>query len=157
MKAKTAIMTGRIAENRKARHLYEVEETIEMGLILLGSEVKSLRNGRVSIVESYAGEDNGRLVLFNANIPVYEPARVNHEPKRPRELLVKARERNRMLGLVRREGMTLIPLVMYFNDRGRAKLLVGLAKGRRKHDKRQADKERSWKRDKARLLASRNA
>ena len=157
MMAKPAITTGRIAENRKARHEYEVEETIETGLILLGSEVKSLRNGRVSIAESYAGEDHGRLVLFNANIPVYEPARVNHEPKRPRELLVKARERNRMLGLVRRDGMTLIPLVMYFNDRGRAKLLIGLAKGRRKQDKRQADKDRSWQRDKARLLASRNA
>ena len=157
MTTKPAITTGRIAENRKARHEYEVEETIETGLILLGSEVKSLRNGRVSIVESYAGEDNGRLVLFNANIPVYAPARVNHEPKRPRELLVKTRERNRMLGLIRRDGMTLIPLVMYFNVRGRAKLLLGLAKGRRKHDKRQADKDRSWKRDKARLLRSRNA
>ena len=154
--AKATNTTGRIAENRKARHEYEVEEKIEAGLILLGSEVKSLRNGRVSIAESYAGEDNGRLVLFNANIPVYEPARVNHEPKRPRELLVKARERNRMLGLIRREGMTLIPLVMYFNERGVAKLLLGLAKGRRKQDKRQAEKDRSWQRDKARLLRARN-
>ncbi|MEK9849684.1 MAG: SsrA-binding protein SmpB [Candidatus Puniceispirillum sp.] len=154
--AKATNTTGRIAENRKARHEYEVEEKIETGLILLGSEVKSLRNGRVSIAESYAGEDNGRLVLFNANIPVYEPARVNHEPKRPRELLVKARERNRMLGLIRREGMTLIPLVMYFNERGVAKLLLGLAKGRRKQDKRQAEKDRSWQRDKARLLRARN-
>jgi len=154
--AKATNTTGRIAENRKARHEYEVEEKIEAGLILLGSEVKSLRNGRVSIAESYAGEDNGRLVLFNANIPVYEPARVNHEPKRPRELLVKARERNRMLGLIRREGMTLIPLVMYFNERGVAKLLLGLAKGRRKQDKRQAEKDRSWQRDKARLLRTRN-
>ncbi|MEK9911398.1 MAG: SsrA-binding protein SmpB [Candidatus Puniceispirillum sp.] len=154
--AKATNTTGRIAENRKARHEYEVEEKIETGLILLGSEVKSLRNGRVSIAESYAGEDNGRLVLFNANIPVYEPARVNHEPKRPRELLVKARERNRMLGLIRREGMTLIPLVMYFNERGVAKLLLGLAKGRRKQDKRQAEKDRSWQRDKARLLRTRN-
>ena len=154
--AKATNTTGRIAENRKARHEYEVEEKIEAGLILLGSEVKSLRNGRVSIAESYAGEDNGRLVLFNANIPVYEPARVNHEPKRPRELLVKVRERNRMLGLIRREGMTLIPLVMYFNERGVAKLLLGLAKGRRKQDKRQAEKDRSWQRDKARLLRTRN-
>jgi len=154
--AKATNTTGRIAENRKARHEYEVEEKIEAGLILLGSEVKSLRNGRVSIAESYAGEDNGRLVLFNANIPVYEPARVNHEPERPRELLVKARERNRMLGLIRREGMTLIPLVMYFNERGVAKLLLGLAKGRRKQDKRQAEKDRSWQRDKARLLRARN-
>ena len=88
-----------------------------------------MRNGRVSIAESYAGEDHGRLVLFNANIPVYEPARMNHDPKRPRELLVKIRERNRMLGLVRREGMALVPLVMYFNDRGVAKILIGMAKG----------------------------
>ena len=154
--AKVSNTNGRIAENRKARHEYEVEEKIEAGIILLGSEVKSLRNGRVSIAESYAGETNGRLMLFNANIPIYEPARVNHEPKRPRELLVKTRERNRMLGLIRREGMTLIPLVMYFNDRGVAKLLIGLAKGRRKQDKRQAEKDRSWQRDKARLLRSRN-
>jgi SsrA-binding protein len=154
--AKGTINTGRIAENRKARHEYEIEERVEAGLILRGSEVKSLRNGRVSIAESYAGEDQGRLVLFNANIPVYEPARVNHDPKRPRELLVKIRERNRMLGLIRREGMTLVPLVMYFNDRGVAKILIGMAKGRRKQDKRQADKDRTWSRDKARLLNARN-
>ena len=95
-------------------------------------------------------------MLFNANIPIYEPARVNHEPKRPRELLVKVRERNRMLGLIRREGMTLVPLAMYFNDRGVAKIQIGLAKGRKKQDKRQADKDRTWSRDKARLLRSRN-
>ena len=155
--AKGTINTGRIAENRKARHEYEVEEKVEAGLILLGSEVKSLRNARVSIAESYAGEDKGRLVLFNANIPIYEPARVNHEPKRPRELLVKMRERDRMLGLIRREGMTLVPLVMYFNDRGVAKIQIGLAKGRKKQDKRQADKDRTWSRDKARLLRTRNS
>ena len=153
---KGTINTGRIAENRKARHEYEIEERIEAGLILLGSEVKSLRNGRVSIAESYAGEDSGRLVLFNANIPIYEPARVNHEPKRPRELLVKIRERNRMLGLIRREGMTLVPLVLYFNDRGVAKIQIGMAKGRKKQDKRQAEKDRTWNRDKARLLRTRN-
>ena len=154
--AKGTISTGRIAENRKARHEYQIEEKIEAGLILKGSEVKSLRSGRASIAESYAGEDNGRLVLFNANIPIYGPARVNHEPKRPRELLVKVRERNRMLGLIRREGMTLVPLAMYFNDRGVAKIQIGLAKGRKKQDKRQADKDRTWSRDKARLLRSRN-
>ena len=154
--AKGTLNTGRIAENRKARHEYEIEERIEAGLILLGSEVKSLRNGRVSIAESYAGEDSGRLVLFNANIPIYEPARVNHEPKRPRELLVKIRERNRMLGLIRREGMTLVPLVLYFNDRGVAKIQIGMAKGRKKQDKRQAEKDRTWSRDKARLLRTRN-
>ena len=154
--AKGTIITGRIAENRKARHEYEIEEKIEAGLILLGSEVKSLRNGRASIAESYAGENSGRLVLFNSNIPIYEPARVNHEPKRPRELLVKIRERNRMLGLIRREGMTLVPLIMYFNDRGVAKIQIGLAKGRKKQDKRQAEKDRTWSRDKARLLSTRN-
>ena len=150
------ISTGRIAENRKARHEYEIEDRIEAGLILLGSEVKSLRTGRASIAESYAGEDSGRLMLFNANIPIYEPARVNHEPKRPRELLVKARERNKLLGLIRREGMTLVPLSLYFNDKGLAKISVGLAKGRKKQDERQAAKDRDWGRDKARLLRAKN-
>ena len=150
------ISTGRIAENRKARHEYEIEDRIEAGLILLGSEVKSLRTGRASIAESYAGEDSGRLMLFNANIPIYEPARVNHEPKRPRELLVKARERNKLLGLIRREGMTLVPLSLYFNDKGLAKISVGLAKGRKKQDKRQAAKDRDWGRDKARMLRAKN-
>ena len=154
--AKSTVITGRIAENRKARHEYEIEDKIEAGLILLGSEVKALRNGRASISESYAGEDQGKLVLFNANIPIYEPALVNHEPKRPRELLVKIRERDRMLGSIRRDGMTLVPLVMYFNDRGVAKIQIGLAKGRKKQDKRQADRDRTWSRDKARLLRARN-
>ena len=152
--SKGHITTGRVAENRRARHEYEIEDTIETGLILRGSEVKSLRTGRASIAESYAGEDNGRLVLFNANIPTYEPARDNHEPKRPRELLVKVRERNKLLGLVRREGMTLVPLSLYFNSKGIAKLQLGLAKGRKKQDKRQAAKDRDWSRDKARLLRS---
>ena len=154
--AKGTIHIGRVAENRRARHEYEIEEKIEAGLILLGSEVKALRHGRASIAESYAGEDGGRLVLFNSNIPIYEPARVNHEPKRPRELLVRIRERNRMLGLIRREGMTLVPLVLYFNDRGVAKIQIGLAKGRKKQDKRQAEKDRTWNRDKARLLRTHN-
>ena len=152
--SKGHITTGRVAENRRARHEYEIEDTIETGLILRGSEVKSLRPGRASIAESYAGEVHGRLVLFNANIPIYEPARDNHEPKRPRELLVKVRERNKLLGLVRREGMTLVPLALYFNSKGIAKLQLGLAKGRKKQDKRQAAKDRDWSRDKARLLRS---
>lgn len=151
------ITTGRIAENRKARHEYAIEDRIEVGLILRGSEVKSLRTGRgASIAESYAGEDMGRLMLFNANIPIYEPARENHEPKRPRELLVKVRERNKLLGLVRREGMTLVPLALYFNAKGIAKMELGLAKGRKKQDKRQASKERDWGREKARLLRAKN-
>lgn len=150
------ITTGRVAENRKARHEYEIEDKLEAGLLLHGSEVKSLRLGRASISESYAGENNGKLVLFNANIPIYEPARDNHEPKRPRELLVSARERNKLLGLIRREGMTLVPLALYFNDRGICKLSLGLAKGRKKQDKRQAAKDRDWGREKARLLRGKN-
>ncbi|NCF48649.1 MAG: SsrA-binding protein SmpB [Bacteroidetes bacterium] len=149
------ITFGRVAENRRARHEYEIEEKFEAGLLLRGSEVKSLRTGRASIAEAYAGEDRGRLVLFNANIPIYEASHDNHEPRRPRELLVRLRERNKLLGLIRREGMTLVPLALYFNDRGIAKLSIGLAKGRRKQDKRQAAKDRDWNRDKARLLRGR--
>ena len=108
--AKGHITTGRIAENRRARHEYEIQEQIEAGLVLRGSEVKSLRSGQATIAESYAGEDRGSLMLFNANIPTYDAARENHEPRRPRELLVKARQRNKLLGLIRREGMTLVPL-----------------------------------------------
>ena len=156
MMASGYITSGRVAENRKARHEYEIEDKLEAGLLLQGSEVKSLRLGRASIAESYAGENNGRLVLFNANIPIYEPARDNHEPKRPRELLVSARERNKLLGLIRREGMTLVPLAIYFNDRGLCKLSLGLAKGRKKQDKRQAARDRDWGREKARLLRGKN-
>ena len=150
-----AISTGRIAENRRARHDYQIEETLEVGIILHGSEVKSLRTGRVSIAESYAGEDNGRLALFNANIPVYPASRDNHQPKRVRELLVSRKQRDRLLGLIRREGVTLVPLSLYFNDRGLAKLQIGLAKGRKKADKRQAERDRDWSRQKQRLLRGR--
>ena len=110
--------------------------------------------GAPALLEPHAG-DNGRLMLFNANLLIYEAARVNHEPRRPRELLVKMRERNRLLGLIRRDGMTLVPLTLYFNDRGIAKIQIGLAKGRKKQDKRQAARERDWGRDKARLLRNR--
>ena len=150
-----AISTGRIAENRRARHDYQIEETLEAGIILHGSEVKSLRTGRASIAESYAGDNNGRLALFNANIPVYSASRDNHQPKRVRELLVSRKQRNRLLGLIRREGVTLVPLSLYFNDRGLAKLQVGLAKGRKKEDKRQAERDRDWSRQKQRLLRGR--
>ena len=150
--AKGYITTGRVAENRKARHEYEIEDRVEAGLLLMGSEVKSLRTGRASIAESYAGEDNGRLMLFNANLPIYEAARINHEPRRPRELLVKIRERNRLLGLIRREGMTLVPLMDYFNSQGRAKIELALAKGKQNHDKRETIKDRDWKRDQQRIM-----
>ena len=150
-----AISTGRIAENRRARHDYQIEEALEAGIILHGSEVKSLRTGRASIAESYAGDNNGRLALFNANIPVYPASRDNHQPKRVRELLVSRKQRNRLLGLIRREGVTLVPLSLYFNNRGLVKLQIGLAKGRRKEDKRQAERDRDWSRQKQRLLRGR--
>lgn len=145
-------ITGRVAENRRARHEYQIEETVEAGLILTGSEVKSLRSGRASIAESYASEENGNLVLINANIPIYPAARENHEPKRMRTLLMKAKERDKYLNMIRRDGYTLVPLSLYFNQKGVAKLSIGLAKGRKKHDKREASKQRDWDRQKHRLL-----
>jgi len=151
--AKDKITTGRIAENRRARFDYEIVETFEAGIVLFGSEVKSLRTGRgTSIVESYAGEEKGELALINANIPVYTQARDNHEPKRIRRLLVSKKEKNKLLGQMRRDGMTLVPLSLYFNDRGLAKLSLGIAKGRKKHDKREVVKQRDWNRQKQRLL-----
>ena len=145
-------ITGRVAENRRARHDYQIEETVEAGLILAGSEVKSLRSGRASIAESYASEENGKLVLINANIPIYPAARENHEPKRMRTLLMKAKERDKYLNMIRRDGYTLVPLSLYFNQKGVAKLSIGLAKGRKKHDKREASKQRDWDRQKHKLL-----
>ena len=145
-------ITGRVAENRRARHDYQIEEIVEAGLILTGSEVKSLRSGRASIAESYASEENGNLVLINANIPIYPAARENHEPKRMRTLLMKAKERDKYLNMIRRDGYTLVPLSLYFNQKGVAKLSVGLAKGRKKHHKREASKQRDWDRQKHRLL-----
>jgi len=144
--------TGRIAENRRARYDYQIEETLEVGLILQGSEVKSLRSGKASIVESYAAEEKGSLVLINANIPVYPAARENHEPKRMRALLLRAKERDKYLNMIRREGYTLVPISLYFNKLGIAKLLLGLAKGRKKHDKREANKQRDWNRQKQKIL-----
>lgn len=148
----STISVGRVAENRKARHDYEIIETIEAGLVLFGSEVKSLRRGRASITEAYAGEERGRLILINANIPKYEGARDNHEPKRHRPLLLNKKEQNKLLGHINRDGMTIVPLSLYFNDRGLAKVALGLAKGRKKHDKREAIKKRDWDRQKARVL-----
>lgn len=142
-----------VAQNRRARYDYFIDETMEVGLILFGTEVKSLREGRASINESYAGESSGNLTLFNSHIPEYTAAnRFNHEPRRMRPLLVKTRERDRLLGLVRREGCTLIPIKLFFNDRGIAKLELGIARGKRKIDKRQDQKMRDWNREKSRLL-----
>jgi len=142
-----------VAQNRKARHNYFIEDSLEAGLVLTGTEVKSLRQGRASIVEAYAGEQDGQLYLLNANIPIYEAAnRFNHEPKRPRKLLLHRRERDRLLGLIRRQGYTLVPLKLYFNPRGIAKVEVGIARGKRKIDKRETEKRRDWNREKARLM-----
>ena len=147
------IATGLVAQNRRARYDYSIEDTIEAGLMLTGSEVKSLRLGRGSITEAFAGEKGGEIWLMNAHFPEYEGARnFGHEPRRPRKLLLHRRQIERLIGAVRREGMTLVPMRIYFNDRGRAKIEIGLAKGKRNVDKRQDIKNREWQRDKQRAL-----
>lgn len=144
---------GLVAENRAARRNYAVEDTLEAGLVLHGSEVKSLRQGRANIAESYASVEDGELWLINSDIPIYTAAnRFNHEPKRKRKLLVKTRERTRLAQAVERQGRTIVPLKLYFNDRGIAKLLIGVATGRKSHDKRDVEAKRDWQRQKARLL-----
>jgi len=142
-----------IAQNRRARHDYFIEDTIEAGLVLTGTEVKSLRLGRCSINEAYADEAGGEFYLRNAHIPRYEPAgRFNHEPRRTRKLLLHRRELARLTGQIQREGYTVVPLSVYFNARGVAKAELGLARGKRKVDKRQTVKKREWQRQKARIL-----
>ncbi len=149
---------GRIAaQNRRARHDYFIEQTVEAGIVLAGTEVKSLRTGQASINESYANEIDGELFLINAHIPEYKQAHrhLQHEVKRPRKLLLHRRELGKLLGSIRREGITIVPLALYFNPRGIAKVQLGLAKGKRKEDKREAEKARDWQRDKARLMRNR--
>lgn len=142
-----------VAENRRARFDYHIEETFEAGIALTGTEVKSLRFGEGSIAESYAEIRNGEAWLVNANIPEFSHGnRFNHEPKRPRKLLLHAREIDRLHGSVERKGMTLVPLSIYFNNRGRAKVELALARGKNVADKRQTAKERDWKREKARVM-----
>ncbi len=141
------------AQNRRARFDYFIIEEMEAGIVLTGSEVKSLRAGRASINETYAGEMSGEIFLFNANIPVYEQAnQFNHEPKRPRKLLLHKRQVNKLIGAIQRKGMTLVALSVYFNDKGRAKVQLGLAKGKNVVDKRETIKERDWNREKSRIL-----
>ncbi|NJM35973.1 MAG: SsrA-binding protein SmpB [Rhodomicrobium sp.] len=142
-----------VAENRKARHEYEIQEVYEAGIQLTGSEVKSLRQGKSNIAESYATEEGGEIYIINANIPSYAEAnRFNHIERRPRKLLLHKSEIAKLIGGIRREGMTLVPLKLYFNDRGRAKIELALARGRKLHDKREVEKSRDWDRQKARLL-----
>jgi SsrA-binding protein len=147
-------MAGKlIAENRRARFDYFLEQTFEAGLSLTGSEVKSLRNGRANIAESYAAVEGDEIVLVNADIPPYAQAnRFNHEPRRPRKLLLHRKEIDRLVGAVQREGRTIVPTKLYWNDKGMAKLEIALAKGKKAHDKREAAAERDWQRDKARLM-----
>ena len=145
-----------VADNRKARFHYAIGEVFEAGIVLTGSEVKSMRAGKTSIAESYATSRDGELWLLNSNISEYKQAgRYNHEPKRPRKLLLHKKQINRLMGAVDREGMTLIPLKLYFNERGRAKLLLAVAKGKKLHDKRESEKKRDWSREKGRLLRAR--
>jgi SsrA-binding protein len=150
VKAKT------VAENRRARFDYAIEDKFEAGIALTGTEVKSLRFGEGSIAESYAEVKDEQVWLINANIPEFSHGnRFNHEPRRPRKLLLHEREINKLHGAVARQGMTLVPLSIYFNARGRAKVELALAKGRKAHDKREHIKEQDWKREAARLLKDR--
>jgi SsrA-binding protein len=154
MAATKAAQSGRaVAENRRARFDYFIEDRIEAGLALTGTEVKSLRNGRANIAESYAAVNGRQIELVNADIPPYEGGnRFNHEPRRPRKLLLHRKQIDRLIGAVQREGRTLIPLRLYFNEKGIAKLELALATGKKIHDKREASAERDWQRDKARLM-----
>ncbi|WP_447724898.1 SsrA-binding protein SmpB [Sphingomonas koreensis] len=145
-----------VAENRKARFEYFIEDVYEAGIALQGTEVKALRFGEGSIAESYAEIRNEQAWLVNANIPEFSHGnRHNHEPKRPRKLLLHLRQIEKLHGAVAREGMTLVPLSIYFNSRGRAKVELALAKGKKTHDKRETIKEREWKREQGRLLRDR--
>ena len=146
-----------VAENRRARYDYHIEDKYEAGIALTGTEVKSLRFGEGSIAESYAEvKDGGEIWLVNANIPEFSHGnRFNHEPKRPRKLLLNVREINKLHGAVARQGMTLVPLSIYFNNRGRAKVELALAKGKKASDKRATEKERDWKREQGRIMRDR--
>lgn len=144
-----------VAQNRRARFDYFIEDTLEAGIILTGTEVKSLRANSASLKEAYAGPREGAIWLINAHIPEYQQAgvKMNHEPRRPRKLLLHKREQERLMGQVRRGGYTLVPIRLYFNKRGIAKCELGLAKGKKQHDKRQTQKDRDWQRQKSRLVS----
>lgn len=152
----TGIKAKIVAENRRARYEYFIDEVVEAGIALAGTEVKALRQGEGSIAEAYAELKDGQMWLVNANIPEFSHGnRHNHEPKRPRKLLLHARQIGKFNGAVTRQGMTLVPLMIYFNDRGRAKVELALAKGKKLHDKRETDKARDWKREAARVMRER--
>jgi len=145
-----------VAENRKARHDYQLDEIVEAGLVLTGTEVKSMREGKANIAESYAAPENDGIWLINANIPEYSKGnRENHEPKRPRKLLLHKREIAKMVQAVERKGYTLVPLKLFFNSRGIVKLDIAIAQGKKSHDKRDTEKTRDWNRQKQRLMRER--
>jgi SsrA-binding protein len=155
-KARPTTVKKIVAENRKARFNYEIIDTYEAGLVLTGTEVKSLREGKANIAESYASDEGGEIWLINSYLPEYLQAnRFNHETRRRRKLLLSRREIHRLRNAINREGMTLVPLKIYFNDAGRAKIELALAKGKKLHDKRETEKERDWNRQKSRLLRDR--
>lgn len=143
-----------VADNRRARFEYAIEDKFEAGIVLTGTEVKSLRHGQCSINESHVAPKRGEIFLWNSHIPEYQLAgrHLQHEPRRPRKLLLKAKEVNKLMGAVQREGYTIIPLRLYFNEKGMAKLEIALAKGKKLHDKRETSKERDWGRQKQRIL-----
>ncbi len=142
-----------IAENRRAKFDYFLEDNLEAGIMLLGTEIKALRMGRANIAESYAAVEGREIVLINADIPPYAQAnRFNHEPRRPRKLLLHRKQIDRLIGAVQKDGQTIIPIRLYLNDDGKAKLEIALAKGKKLHDKREASADRDWQRDKARLM-----
>jgi SsrA-binding protein len=142
-----------IAYNRKARFNYEIGEVVEAGIALTGTEVKSLRQGKANIAESYADAKGGEIWLVNSNIPEYlQASRFNHAPKRPRKLLLHRRQIDKLAVAVDREGMTIVPLKLFFNDKGRAKIEIALGRGKKLHDKRQTEKKRSWERERGRLM-----
>ena len=157
MAAKTDKNSKRIAENRRARYEYAIDETFEAGLVLTGTEVKSLRQGQANIAESYASFEDGGLKLINAYIPEYNQAGAffNHEPRRPRQLLLSKKEMHKLAVATDRKGMTIVPLELYFNGRGLAKLRLAIAQGKKLHDKRATEKKRDWQREKARLMRDR--
>ena len=153
---KGLISHGIVSQNRKARFDYTIKDTVEAGLVLKGAEVKSLRHGRATLTEAWAGEREGELFLFNAYIPEYQGGVLSRfEPRAPRKLLLKRKQISTLVGAVARQGVSLVPLQIHFNDRGVAKVLLGLGEGRKKHDKRAAVAARDWQRDKARLMSTR--
>ncbi len=155
-KGEVGVKTKMLAENRRARYEYFIDQVFEAGIALVGTEVKALRQGEGSIAESYAELKDGQIWLVNANIPEFSHGnRFNHEPKRPRRLLLHEREIGKMGSAVNREGMTLIPLSIYFNPQGRAKVELAIAKGKKLHDKRETERDRDWKRDAARIMRDR--